>query len=125
MIRLACCSNCGVVGQLGNPDKYSGKPMVKIEVHHTSYLPCRTVLLCKSCHGKAGNHQGRMARIFYSRKGLIEPSNGFQFGRIRPMTERERSIRKAMKASRFEKDFTLEELFDWCFESRPGVLKVL
>jgi hypothetical protein len=132
--KMEMCSECGVVGVVGylKPKYYVDFLLLKrprpasLQKHHISYLPIRETLLCTKCHHSAdkSKHQKRFARIFYSRKGWIEPANG-DFQKSRPMTAREKMIRKYMMKSKKEPVFSIDDLFDWLLTSvnhphKPG-----
>jgi hypothetical protein len=87
-----------------------GKATERIEEHHVSYLPAVKKFLCSRCHHKIKTYQARFARIRYSCKGIITPSNTPKnihdyyynekkdkaYPMFRELTKREKMIRKEM-----------------------------
>jgi hypothetical protein len=103
---------------------YICKETKKLLKHHLSYSPQIIINVCRGCHNRI--HRGdlieytptdrRMQLIFYSKKGHLEFSKygkripikhyektkdkGFIWTNSRPLTEKEKFLRKEMKKSK-------------------------
>jgi GTPase SAR1 family protein len=102
---------------------YICKETKKTLKHHLSYLPQVIINVCNGCHNKI--HRGelleykptdrRMQLIFYSKKGYLEftkkilripfkhyekSKKGFIWTKFRPLTEKEKFLRKEMKKNK-------------------------
>lgn len=87
-------------------------------IHHTSYLPQITMVVCFGCHNTIHKGVGlekykpssRMAKIFYAKKGhLYFPNNNWHkywtgkywlSGHSRPLTDWEKILKKGMRITK-------------------------